>query len=166
MESKKSLWLLLIVGVLLVAVVVLVTLKPKKETAQENKNTQPKLVHNDIEPNKVPEKIPTDFPFEAGATIAENYVLKSETTDAQATRKFQTKKTLAENYKIYEDYFKKNGWTITATLDQPTIKSITAVKGKLQANLSMSENTETKARTVDVSITDAANPQQSAATAR
>ncbi len=158
MESKKSLWLLLIVGAILIAVVVLVTLKPKKEGAHQadiNKDKQPKIERTDIDATKIPDKIPASFPFEAGALITQNYTVVTDDGRSQATRVFETKKTLAENYTFYENYFKQNGWTIVSTLDQPQLKSIAATKDKILAQVTITENSVNKTRSVDVTITDA-----------
>jgi hypothetical protein len=70
-----------------------------------------------------------------------------------STRQFISKKTLAENYKIYTAYLKKEGWKIEAALDQETVKSIFATKGeRTSITITMNQNATTAESTVDISF--------------
>jgi len=43
---------------------------------------------------------------------------------------FVTRKSLDENFSLYEGYFKNNGWEITSTINLPHYKKLEAVKGE------------------------------------
>lgn len=43
---------------------------------------------------------------------------------------FVTRKSLDENFSLYGEYFKKNGWEIVSTVDLPHYKKLEAVKSK------------------------------------
>lgn len=159
--SKKT--LVLTLGLLIVALALgfWAFKNPKKDSGSPNNNSGQnnqnqdlgtKVEIKEVDKNLLPDKFPADFPIEAGAQILKNY--NSEDDDVyQATRQFASKKTVAENYKYYTDYFKANGWKITGSNDGSTIKSVTAEKGGGKISISISQNVSIKAVVVNVNYT-------------
>lgn len=166
MSKKTS-----VVIVILIVVAVLVGLwaqnraKPKagqmagqnnSTGAQTNSQTRPDL---SIEPAKItqvdkaklPEGFPADFPMEKDAQIVSNYNSTKDGT-TQSTREFISKKTLAENYKLYSDYLTKNGWNILNKSDTQALKSLYAKKDNASVTINMNQNPTTKANLVEVSF--------------
>lgn len=126
----------------------------QKKTAQ-NKVTEkinsysPKK--DDIPVNKFPDQFPKDVPIEQAATVTQNYNATSSDGVFQATRVFETNKSLAENLKTYQVYFASNGYKVLATVDQENYKMILGSKDGEQIQVSMNQNTITKVKTVDIS---------------
>ncbi len=107
-----------------------------------------------VESSSLPELFPKDIPIEKDAKITQNYNATSPDGRFQATRAFETKKSLDENLKLYQDYFKKNKWDIQSTVDtDPNYKMIFAVKLPYQVQISMNKNTTSGIQTVDISLT-------------
>lgn len=103
---------------------------------------------------QLPEKFPINLPLEDGAVITQNYNATAEDGRFQATRAFETKKSLVENLNLYSKYLKANGWTIDSTVDQPTYKVVSGSKGIQALQISISENAVNQARTVSISMTE------------
>lgn len=119
-----------------------------------NKHPQIKIEKTIVDSAELPELFPKDIPIEKDAKITQNYNATSPDGRFQATRAFETKKTLDENLKIYQDYFKKNKWEVQSTLDtDANYKMIFAVKLPYQVQISMNKNTTTGVKTVDISLT-------------
>ncbi len=105
-----------------------------------------------VETAKLPSGLPSDVPIEAGAKILQNYTATTSDGKIQATRIFETSKSLDDNAKVYTDYLVKNNWKITTKTTIERLRSIAAVKGDLYININIGENSVTKVRTVDISI--------------
>ncbi len=107
----------------------------------------------EIDATKLPESFPKDIPIEQGATVTQNYNAISAGGRFQATRVFETTKSLDANIKIYQDYFKANKWTINAFVDQENYKMILATKDNFQIQVSINHNIISGINTVDISFT-------------
>lgn len=101
--------------------------------------------------SQTPAKFPAEVPIEKGAKILQNYNI-SDADSLQATRVFETTKSLDENFNLYKEFFTKNGWTIINTLNQPQLKVISATKEDFHAQVTIAENAK-KVKTVDLSFT-------------
>lgn len=114
-----------------------------------NKNKVPtiNIVKAEVPLDRVPQLFPEDIPIEKGAKITQNYNATSSDGHFQATRAFETKKSLAESFKIYQDYFKKNNWEVRASLDQENYKMLAATKDAYYIQVSMNIGT------IDISLT-------------
>lgn len=112
---------------------------------------KPEVTISPVEAQNLPEKFPANFPLEKDVPINANYNAEASGS-FQSTRQFISKKTLAENYKLYTDYLKKDGWTITATLDTEDVKSIFAQKGRVSITITMNKNSMSGENTVDISF--------------
>lgn len=119
----------------------------------KNKVPQINIAKSELPVDQVPQLFPKDVPIEKGAKITQNYNATSPDGRFQATRTFETKKDLSESFKIYEDYFKKNGWEVQASLDQENYKMLYAYKNKGFMQVSMNNNTTSGVKFVDISFT-------------
>jgi hypothetical protein len=160
MSSKKF-----IVGFIIFAIIVVVFagvsawwLRGRQQVAEQNKaNTptdKPYAIKSDVAFTKLPQKFPADIPLEAGALVTQNYNATTPDGQFQATRMFVTAKSLDENLAIYTAYFKKAGWDVKSTVNQPAIKMLYGVKGKMRLQFETAEVPATKQRTVTISYTE------------
>ncbi len=127
----------------------------KKHNSGKKTSSQEELVvlKNEVSTNKLPDQFPTTVPIESGAEITQNYNASTPDGRFQSTRAFVTTKSLADNLKTYQDYLKSNGWKVLATIDEETYKMILGTKDQSQLQVSISENTISKVKTVDISLT-------------
>ncbi len=103
---------------------------------------------------KAPQSFPSAIPIEQGAKITQNYNATAPNGMFQATRVFETGKSLDENFTLYNAFLKSDGWTLTNTVDQPTAKLLSAKKDQAQLQISMTENSVTKVREIDISYSE------------
>lgn len=152
--NHKWLWLVFVLVVMVGAAFWVVTIFKTKEV-QPNivKQENFTVTRTQVDQSKLPEKFPADIPLEKNATTTDNYNASATNGMFQATRKFETAKTLDANFKLYSDFFSKNGWQITNTINQPELKVVFAVKDGVQAQAVIAKNSVTKKSTVEISIT-------------
>ncbi len=75
--------------------------------------------------SRIPNNIPPDIPKEQpGASIDQNFFSFTNDLRSQGTRTFTTQRTLTDEFTIYTNYFNSHGYTITATVNNPTYKMI------------------------------------------
>ncbi len=144
--------LLLMVVVILCLLFVAYKLMNTKKVAEV-----PQLVNvekTDVEISKLPEKFPSNIPLEEGAEVIQNYNSETPEGQFQATRQFETKKSLAENYALYTDFMKKNGWEIKATTDDPTYKMVMGNLLKKAIQVTIEENKINQVKIVTISYTE------------
>jgi hypothetical protein len=155
--KNKSLYLLL--GVLVLVVVVLVAVSknrtakapaesPQAQSQQKPSSEQPKAVPvQAVDVGKLPQEFPSDIPLEAGAQVTLNYNATNAAGNFQASREFISKKTVAENYALYQKVLKDNGWTITGTQENtPAGNLIFATKGENNLNIRIYTDPDKKIR--------------------
>ncbi len=99
------------------------------------------------------EGFPSDFPFEKGSKVFDSYQAenKSEFTN-QTTRTYETNKSLAENYEIFNKYFKDNNWVVESNQSGSSYRTIIARNKDLVVQVSITENKTTKIKTVSASV--------------
>lgn len=140
--SKKV--ILVIILIVLLAVVILVVTGMNKATpapqpvksSQTNVTTAPAPVKlTEVDKTKLPDRFPADVPIEAGATITLNYNAVNAKGLFQASREFVSKKSMADNFTLYQKALTASGWTITSAMDQPNQKIILATKGANNLNI-------------------------------
>lgn len=126
---------------------------PTPQEISRSEDTGPKYDITQAPAGELPNQFPKDFPLEAGAIVDNGYNV-AEPTNTQATAHFESKKSLAESFKIYSDYLSKaNGWTVLTTLDTPTVKSISAQNTDGATVLvGMAQNVVTKVNQVTISF--------------
>ncbi len=172
-HSRKVVWVLVAVCALAIftsALVVYINNQYMEQYASNetvamagNKNTQPappKVTKvTDVASSQSPNLFPKDLPMESGSQIVKNYNTSTAEGRTIGTRVFVTAKTIDENYKIYESYFKQKGWTVTAApaVKGNTSKTMIATKDNMQAQVTIGDDPVAKAKTVAIIITQ--NPQ-------
>lgn len=153
---KKIIYTCAIAGVLAIIAIVVVSINRTNPTinpqlTQTNELKQD-IVKTEIDLATAPDKFPDSVPIESGVKIIQNYSATAINGTYQATRVFETNKTLDENLKIYTDYLKKNGWTISDTINQLTYKAVFGTKGTQQLQVTLNQHSTTKTKTVSISF--------------
>lgn len=151
---KKYLVGLIVIIALALAVtmVVFLFIKPETQVTEKSEVTKSKILKAPISKNVLPELLPDNLPLEKDATITQNFSAKSKDGSIQATRAYETSKTLAENLQLFTKYLKDNGWTIKSTLDNLNYKKVSGAKGNTTIQISISENSVSKIKTVTISM--------------
>lgn len=153
MKQKTLFWTILGISVLLVLLIVLGG-KPVRQTAKPSgEPAKFTVTKQDMPQEELPKKFPVEFPLEEGAKVLQNYNATTNDGRRQATRMFETAKSLEENYRLYEDFFQENGWTILTTLDQENLKALAASKDQEQLQVTLNLNPTTNISTVEISLT-------------
>lgn len=152
MDNKKTIWIFTAIGVLVIIVVAIATViklskKPTDKVTNINVETK------EIDPKELPEKFPKELPLEAGATVIVNNNISSDVGHFSGTRRFESKKSLSENFDLYKNFFEKNGWEILNTVDTENLKIINAKKDGTTTRVDINRNTVTNIITVDLTVT-------------
>jgi hypothetical protein len=147
---------LLIVLIALVVVAGIVAVVWRRQPAPQPAGGGATVTHLPV--IALPEAFPAGLPIEAGAKIVNNYnAVSTDGKRIQATRVFESAKTVAENAALYQAYVNdtKNGWTIMNQSDGPAgsgQKFIFAKKGDGILNIGISPR-QPLGSTVDLSFT-------------
>lgn len=101
----------------------------------------------------LPDQFPKDFPLEKGVQVDNGYNVVN-TDSVQSTVHFESKNSLDKIFSTYSTYLsKKNGWTVLTTLNNPTVKSISAQNSQgTSVVVSMAQNTVTKVNQITISF--------------
>lgn len=158
LQSKKFVVVILVIAIAAIIASLVYAMMVRKNAGQsgtkdENKD-QIQIVKKEVDKAKAPEKFPSDIPIEAGAVITQNYNATAPDGRFQATRVFETKKTLAENLTIYKDYLEEDNWKVASTVNLENYKMVFGSKGKAQLQVSIDQNSESKVKTVSISYTE------------
>lgn len=158
--SKKNVIVLLVLILLVVIIVVVAGSGSKKQPAvtqtptTTTKTPPAPAVQTDVKavaPDSVPSQLPANIPWEPGAQILQNFEAKDPATGkTQSTRVYVSAKTLDANFTIYQKFFSDNGWTVSSTIDQPTIKNFSATKNG--SSMSVTIASSNGKNTVNVSM--------------
>lgn len=164
--GNSKMWLWGVLAVIIIAVLAFVLAKaPAKPVTQNNTqtNTQsqpevPKVATKEVAKDQLPDAWPTDIPMEAGAKVTVNYQKTLDDGSVQLVQAFTSAKTVADNGKIYTDYFASAGFKLAGQIDQPTFKSYAATKGNEQLQVLIQQDAKTKVVTVNITVTFATKP--------
>ncbi len=117
----------------------------------------------DVDPNTIPGNLPQNLPQNDGA-VAENKIVTSQFLDAtynnksetQSVRRYYSSKTLAENAKEFEEYFKTNSWTVTHKQEESNMIVFYAESKEVSGVLKVliSKNSVTGDVMVETSLTE------------
>lgn len=124
---------------------------PTKNSMEDKKKT---VQISPVDYNKLPDKFPTDLPLEDGANITQNFNATEVDGRYNATREFNSAKTLAQNIAVYTKYLKTNDWQVKATIDQPALKMVMGQKGNQQLQVVAAQNPTTKANVITITLTE------------
>jgi hypothetical protein len=153
LQSKAVIWLCLLAGIIAIAVIIIY--KQSAQRGSEVKPTELKIEQKNVDSAQLPSLFPTDFPVEqTGAKVTQNYNAASNDGRSQATRMFETNKTLDENYKIYNDYFNNTGWRLSTGINGEDTKVIIATRENLEAQVTLSNNLSNQKKIVEITIID------------
>jgi hypothetical protein len=152
-QGKVLLWICVIVGLLAVVTVTVMYARMKREAQEEERQQADQIPRTQLDTSVVPTEFPAGLPLEAGAPVTQNFTAEGENGLQQSTREFVTERSLAQNFEIYSDFFKRDGWKIQNTTDTEYVKSISAIKGDLQAQVLVNDNTISHVKTVTINIT-------------
>ncbi|RJQ28885.1 hypothetical protein C4571_02485 [Candidatus Parcubacteria bacterium] len=147
---QKSNTVLIAVGILVFigAAALLIWKKPFSRPVNTTTN---------VTAEKLPEKFPVDVPLEEGAKILKNYNSVSPEGRVQASRVFESNRSVAANFDLYRNFLtdRQNGWTVVYELNnpsQPAYKAIFARRTDGVLNVTIRSSTQERASIVDVSF--------------
>lgn len=158
---SKFYWL---IGFLLLVTLVILAFKySMKTTNKSNVGDSNKIVVPDkravnkqeLPVEALPEKFPADFPIEKDAVVEQNYNSISDVGNFQSTRSYRSAQSLEQNEKIFNDYFKKAGWKISATHKDTNVVAISAIKDSLNMIITINNVVEDKSVNVNITVVQA-----------
>lgn len=95
--------------------------------------------------NVIPPGFPVTIPLENKAGFSESYI-KEYQKKTERNIVFPSQKTVAENYALYEKFFKKDGWTLVSQKQGKNFSFLYCTKGntKLDVTIANQNSTTTK----------------------
>ena len=109
------------------------------------------VAKKEVPDTQLPEGFPINLPIESGAQITQNFTVTTPDGRTQSTRGYVSTKSLADSYKTFTDYLKKEGWIITAEVDQPKLKVLSATAGGKNIKIDMTESADGQ-KTISISL--------------
>ena len=88
---------------------------------------------------KLPTDFPANIPVEQGVYIKQSYSL-TYANQKQLTIVFRTAKTMKENYALYADFLKKDGWVIANMSEGDNVSSFYGAKQKNDINITITKS--------------------------
>lgn len=155
MSSSIKKAVLIVLGIVLLSALgaVVASQFRKSDTAQvEDKKLE--VNKTEVPASQLPGNLPQDLPYEKDAKVIQNFSAVAEDGAKQYTRSYETKRSAAENIKVFTDYLTKNGWTITATIQNGEYNVVAARKEKMAFQMDINTDSETKALKVTISMTE------------
>ena len=160
MEIHKTLKNIIAGLGLLILVALIISLIAYQANKSKVKDEPEKVLQVDkqeIPADKIPDKLPANIPIEKNAKVRDNYSASTNDGRTEATRSYETSKSLEENLSIFTEFMKSNGWTITSTTDQEKYKAVSGVKGSSSLLVQMNTDVGTDAKTVSIALTEFPN---------
>ena len=154
MENKKII-IIVVITILVTAGAVYLYLNNRQQRLTEQAIAElPAVEKANVDFTRLPSRFPTDLPIEPDAKTTQNY--NSTTADGhfQATRAYESNKSLDESFNIYSKYLKEKGWTIAATTEEPDYKMVLGKKGKENIQVSIGENLSKQIKTVTITYSE------------
>lgn len=156
-NEQNSFKLAVLVSAILALLFVAYLVTKRNAGDNDQQSAQPRTAVVDkvnVDFSQNPEKFPAKIPVEAGARITQNYNATTPEGIFQATKVFETSQSLSANLALYTKFFNDNGWNISATIDQPTIKMVAGEKDGKSIQVSITENKVSKIRTVSINYVE------------
>ncbi len=134
--EKKVLGLVLLTAVLVGVLMFVLRWQAQTKKVNQN-NSKPIAKLTQIEKDKLPDKFPAEIPVEANAEITLNFNAINLSGKFQSTREFISSKSIEDNFILYLDILKKEGWVVGQKIDDTAKnqKIILASKGEEQLNI-------------------------------
>lgn len=150
---------------LVILTAVLVSFKDKQKTqpppADMSIKSAVQPIKEQVERSKWPRGFPADLPMEESALIMDNYILKTGKTQ-QSVRKFISRKSVEENFELYQNYLKNNNWPVVNSTETPDLKALVASKqelnGGLRINISKNQITQDVVVELTMSVSTQVSP--------
>lgn len=137
---------LVILGILWLARTQLNVSRPTPSTTPVNK------IEN-FEADKKPAQFPAEVPVESGARIVSNYNATSPGGRLQATQAFESSRSVAANFKLYNDYLTQNNWKILSEdSSKADLQFLIAQNDKGILNVSIHKGSTATTSIVDLSF--------------
>ncbi len=155
-EIKKYFLPFLILVALIVVLLFATKKSPNSAPVSDEPTIKNGLIVQEVDKNQVPAKFPSDVPIESDAQILQNFNAITDDGRFQATRVFRTKKSLADNLSIYKNFLTESGFKVESTVNTPTYKMVTGTKGNTTIQASIDENSQSHAKTVNISYVEVA----------
>jgi len=160
--SKKFILLLLAIGITAILIGLVVAIVGKQYVGNTASTYQAPYSDQkqDVSGSQLPTGMPSSIPVEAGAKILENSNSTTSNNALQATRVFESKKTLAENYAIYEKFLTDNNWNVVTRLSEGNNRVLAGRSGQSTLQISMDQDPQTKVVKVSLYYVQPTNSQQ------
>lgn len=107
-----------------------------------------------VDPDKLPELIPSDFPLDFSAALIENFNSVSQIGLRESKRSYVSQKPISEVFASFERYFTKNDWNVGFTKNDEKNKIIIADKNGLSLNINLNETMSGNYKTVSIIATE------------
>lgn len=127
------------------------TEKTGRESKETSETKEFAVTKKEVPANEAPSGFPSEVPIEAGAKITQNY--EADTTDGrhQATRTFESSRTVAQNYQTYLNFLTQNGWEVTNKLQTDNLASVFGKKDDAELSATISKNSISGVVSVELS---------------
>lgn len=123
---------------------------------QNQKLPETKTKVEQVPSDKLPPKLPENLPIEKEVGLLRNEIVETsvgeQVSQTEYVRHYFSKKTVKQNYEIYQKYFKDNGWKILFSQSQEVYANLVAQKTKEEKPLSVQVSKNTITGDVSVSI--------------
>lgn len=114
----------------------------------------PQYTKTDLPANKLPEVFPKDLIQEKGPMILESYQAEiKDRFQTQYTLKYITKKSVDENFKLYQKYFNDNQWYILNKDQKENFAIIRATKDLDSITVMHTINQTNGVQIIDLTLT-------------
>ena len=145
-------------GILIVLLIVLATLAIAVKNYYFHKglntgNQVAAIVNNrkNLPACQLPPSFPADLPLEQNAKVLQDFT-DSKDGQAQSAYSYISAKTVADNSVIFADYFKKNSYIATSSVDSTGAVTLGAQKNEQKFFVHFSQSPNTGSSVVRVSI--------------
>ncbi len=88
--------------------------------------------------NVLPTDFPTNIPVEQGAKVSQSYSL-DYVGQKQLTIVFPSTKTIKQNYTLYADFLKTDGWNVSNKYESENVSSLGALKENSGINVTITK---------------------------
>lgn len=113
-----------------------------------------KTITTEIPKNQLPQGLPQDLPIEEHVQITNNSTSRTQQGSLSSSRTYLSTKSLAENYKIFSDYFKANKWEIISDINNDTYKFLAAKQGYKTLLINLNTTPQSEKTTVSVGYSE------------
>lgn len=99
----------------------------------------------------IPVDFPSGIPIETDVLPSQSYAL-NYSNQKQLTVVFDSTKTISQNYALYKNFLKQDGWIIKNSYEDAKISFLYGIKGDSDINITINTKTSLPAASSQVSI--------------